>query len=50
MTEANQKKLYNHFIKTGKLKEAKFFLVRYPHFETKTIVEAKKNKKSKGKY
>ena len=39
--EANQKKLYDHFMKTGQEDRAKVYLQRYPQFEVKKILKKK---------
>ena len=35
MTEQNQKKLYEHFVKTGQTERAEEVLTRYPKFKAK---------------
>jgi hypothetical protein len=39
--EANQLKLYKHFIAIGEIEKAKAYLTKYPHFAK----EVKKSKK-----
>jgi hypothetical protein len=36
MVEINQKKLYDHFVKTGQKERAEAILKVYPHFAEKT--------------
>ena len=45
MTEENQKKLYEHFVKTGQTKNAEMILKAYPQF--KEIPKEDKKEKSK---
>ena len=45
MTEANQKILYDHFIKVGRKADAEDILKSYPHF--KEVKEEPKPKKVK---
>lgn len=47
MTKENQKKLYEHFIKTNQSDRAKEILIVYPEFEVKEIKEEVKSKKEK---
>jgi len=44
MTEQNQKKLYEHFLKTGQVDRAEELLKAYPHF---AVAEQPKSKKEK---
>ena len=50
MTEANQKKLYEHFVRTGQSKRAEEVLKVYPQFAEKIVEnEAVKEEKKKNK-
>lgn len=42
MTEANQKRLYEHFVAQGMKAEAEAVLKAYPHFKESSKKEAKK--------
>lgn len=45
MTEANQKRLYEHYLATGQKENAEMILKAYPHFAEKA--PEKKTTKSK---
>jgi len=47
MTEANQKKLYEHFVKTEQTARAEEVLTRYPQFKDNSGEEKVKPKKVK---
>jgi len=47
MTEDNQKKLYEHFVKTGQTERAEEVLTRYPQFKVNSEEEEVKPIKSK---
>ncbi len=51
MTEQNQKKLYDHFVKTGQLKRAKEItdVLRYAKFKPVDEITEPKETKSKDK-
>jgi len=42
MTEANQKKLYEHFVSTGQTERAEMILKAYPQFKEETKSKEKK--------
>ena len=48
MTEQNAKQLYEHFLKTGQVKQANDILKAYPHF-AKKVEEYKEDEKTKSK-
>jgi len=45
MTEENQKRLYEHFVKTNQPNNAAMILKAYPHFAETPKEEPKKSKK-----
>ncbi len=45
MTEANQKRLYEHFLRTGQTERAAEVLKVYPQFEAKEIPTKPKKEK-----
>jgi len=47
MTEENQKRLYEHFLKTKQTKRAAEVLKVYPQFAEKPVEEKTKSKKGK---